>query len=918
MPDSTYQGSPNDRECRESIRAEPEWADIEASKAWLEERYPLLDDVSLGSPLFLYMKACVKDPGHMLGRDPIFLASMLSFHESVRYSRETNLTVGFDPKQEKLYPDYGFPDQNRVPEPDWSDMEVSRTWLEQLYPLGRSCIGSPLYRYMQACRESRHPMSRPTTYLGSMLTDSEWRRFCRGYPNSVRLRHGDKPNPVILYPEYDDRIWPLLGPVPQPPEIDKLFSPGRPHTKSLPPPAANPPMFADSYPPHLRRQSASGSPSKKRKGDVRADASPDQPANKRRLKRSDLRGGVVMPAKPLHPYKGYTGPRQTSILGSMPPPPSPQRKAESAKSRAGATGLDQPRNNGEEGSIRRQDTIDVTRTLPRLTHGLIEARNDSRVLDLNRQSTEMQTADPARQNDGSVETPNASDSVQAGGVFNNMPAHAHNSPMLSRTKQQDGEEAYLEEKSEIGDLGHQRHGQHKENEPTVQNDNNVAHEPANKNPAHLRPDPQSGNLAQVEEDPDVMDIDSDILGHQTSASPNNIPPADPSRKRGIEDVEEEQPISSSSKKRRASPDTSGDDPLISSPTRELPLADYPRNSTIEDMEDILPASFPSKNNLLSTYSGDDESPTSSAFTETQPADPSDKRIIEEVEDAPPTTSSKRKRTPPNSGGNELAPSSPFDPPEMSTPTSFPYLDKRLMESRTRGEIPDLAPLRQPSYENPTRLIPRPKDIEGPDLLSGPQSDSTGGRRSSEKTNTNDLPTANLGDHDASLIGGGETQRSAHDIPVSLDLESRDDNHVDVEENPDHMGIDFEHRKDQTSTNFKPITGDRTVQRAISVVIPLQTWQRQLAEDLELSPDDDTTMVPVIQNKRKGERKPGTQGRKGPQSKPQREQGQSQPLTSVRKNRKSKPERERQAYVGRLRSGVGGRKHKKPSKCFIAA
>ena len=82
MPERKYQESPDEweeRERQESIRAEPDWTDIEISKAWLEERCPLLEDVSLGSPLFRYVKACAKVPLHRRGRAPIFLVSMLFF-----------------------------------------------------------------------------------------------------------------------------------------------------------------------------------------------------------------------------------------------------------------------------------------------------------------------------------------------------------------------------------------------------------------------------------------------------------------------------------------------------------------------------------------------------------------------------------------------------------------------------------------------------------------------------------------------------------------------------------------------------------------------------------------------------------------------------------------------------------------------
>ena len=74
----------------------------------------------------------------------------------MRYSGETTLAFAFDPKREKLYPGCGFPNQERVQEPEWSDKNAFRTWLEQRYPLGPASMGSPLYQYMQAYDEFRH------------------------------------------------------------------------------------------------------------------------------------------------------------------------------------------------------------------------------------------------------------------------------------------------------------------------------------------------------------------------------------------------------------------------------------------------------------------------------------------------------------------------------------------------------------------------------------------------------------------------------------------------------------------------------------------------------------------------------------------------------------------------------------------
>ena len=200
------------QEHRKSIAAEPDWTDIEASKTWLEERYPLLDDTSFGSPLFRYIKECAKYPLHTPGRTTKFLSSMLSFQEMLRHDSENNVILTFDPFQTKLYPSYGFPEQDRAPEPTWSDKDASRTWLEQRYPLGPHSAGSPLYRYMHACRESRHYICSSTAVLGSMLTGCEWVSFCTAYPGSVRPLHLDTSNPNVLYPEYDQRSWPEQDP----------------------------------------------------------------------------------------------------------------------------------------------------------------------------------------------------------------------------------------------------------------------------------------------------------------------------------------------------------------------------------------------------------------------------------------------------------------------------------------------------------------------------------------------------------------------------------------------------------------------------------------------------------------------------------------------------------------------------------
>lgn len=912
MSERKYQESPAARERREfqeSIRAEPNWSNHETSKAWLEERYPLLDDVSLGSPLFQYMKACVKDPNRTRGSAPICLGTMLSFNESMRYWRETNIAVGYDPKHERLYPGYGIPDQDRAPEPIWSDIDASRTWLEQRYALDRAAMGSPLYQYMQACRESRHPMSSPTTELGTMLTKSEWGRFCRGYPDTARHHDGAKPNPIVLYPEYDNRMWPDFAPVRRTGDRSESY-PGRPRIQTLAPPPANTPMFAEAYPPYLRKQSSSSSPSNKRKGDDGDDA-PELSANKKRRNPSDYSGGAVMSAKPPNPYEeGHNGLRQQNDTGSMAPPPRPQHELASAKSQPGAMNLSQQRNSKEEGSSSRQDTIVAAGIPPRSAPRLVEARKDPKVLDLHRRSTETQTAGTARGNDRTLEMPKTGGPVQKSAVAIKSPAFVHNGPMFTKTKLQHHQEAHLEEEPETGGLSHQPHEQHM-NGPTIQNDNNAAHEPADRNPSKSRPDPQLKDQAHNEENSDTMGIESDDLGHQTSAPPIKFPLADPSRKRGIEGVGDEQPASSPSKKRRASPDTGDDDSLISSPPIETLLADSSSKRSIENVENASPASSSCKSRPMPSNSGGDESPMSSPSTEILLADPSGKRSIEEVKDAPPTTSPKRKRTPPSSGGHELPPSSPLDPPERSTPTPFPR--KTPIKNRTRGEISEPSPLRQlqgcPAYEHPTTVILKPNHIAGPTLQSISQSEAGDGARNPKANNT----IVHLRDYDPTANGGSETQEPGNDRSVTPEPESRGQHDTHVEEDPDDLMIDSEHPRDQMTSNVRPNHGDRTVQTAVSVVIPLKTPQRQPAAKRELSAVEDTRKAPAIQRKRKSGRKPGTKGRKAPQSERQGEGEKRKAPNKDRKNQQSKPERELQAYVGKLRSGVGERKHRKASK-----
>lgn len=341
MSERKHQESPDEwGERRESIRVEPDWTDIEASKAWLEERYPLLNDALLGSPLFRWMKACVKSSNR--GSTPMFLASMLSFHEMQRWSGETGLTVVFNPNKEKLYPGYGFLNPDRVQEPNWKDKSASRAWLERTYPLGPASMGSPLYQYMQECHENRYLGNSPTTSLGLMLTNSELERFCMAFPNSARHRPRDEPQPIVLYPEYNSRLGSAQVPGQQSTGHSQ-FPSGLPRVKSPPPPpAADPSTFTEFYPPHLRRQSPSSNLSNKRKGDDEDSASPELPANKRRRNPSDLSGGILMSAKPHNPYgEGLDGLQQENDTGSVPPSPHPETNVASVKSGPNAMSLGQ-------------------------------------------------------------------------------------------------------------------------------------------------------------------------------------------------------------------------------------------------------------------------------------------------------------------------------------------------------------------------------------------------------------------------------------------------------------------------------------------------------------------------------------------------------------------------------------------------
>lgn len=638
------------REYQESIQAEPDWNNTEISKAWLEERYPLLDDAMLGSPLFRYIKECVKDPKVWRGRAPTFLASMLAFYEMMRFSGETRLGVAADPTREILYPDYGWP-RLRGPEPEWTDIEASRLRLEQRHPLGRSERGSPLFQHMRTCYAAGDSRGSPMKHLGSMLTENEWMRFLRHCPIPDRQRHhGDHDN--VLYPEYDERMWSDEYSVLKVENGRPLSSPDWPRTTSLAQPAAKP---AESYLPHQSTQTPSSSHSNKRKGEDRDGGPSEHPASKRRCRPSDSGEGVVMPAKPIDSDKKMDGPRK----------------------------------------------------------------------------------------------------------------------------------------------------QH--------------------------------------------DIGFDAFGHQAEASPTEMPLTDLSKKRGIEDVSDELSASSASKRRRTSPDLVGDSSPVSGPPMEW-------NGGIAD-----------------------------------------------VNNAPPATSSpKRLRTPPYYAGNDLSPSSPFDPPERSTPTPFPRSD--VTPTKT-------------SYEDPTTVIFGPNEMEEePAPQSAPQSEETDGRRNPEVTNPDDPLMADLRDHEAAMNSGSDTRQPGKGEPVPPEPNVQHDDHTPIKEDPEI--IESERPRDQRTSSFTQNRGDRAGQTAISVVIPLQRPQHQPAECEDLSADELTLDVPVIRRTRGRGRKPGTNGRKAPKPEPHFDQRKGKTPAHGRKNRQPNQEYEPQPYVGRLRSGVGQRKHDKPSKYFM--
>ena len=371
-----------------------------------------------------------------------------------------------------------------------------------------------------------------------------------------------------------------------------------------------------------------------------------------------------------------------------------------------------------------------------------------------------------------------------------------------------------------------------------------------------------------EESQDAMDVDSDNIRHQTPISSNTTPQAQSSKKRNNEEVGDEQQARPLYKKRRVLSDNSGDASVVSN--------------------------TPEKTSL---------------------ADPSRKRNIADVEDEPPTISiPKRKRVSPDSG-NGLPLSSPFNTPERSTPSPLPRLDERPTEDLTTGARPDTMRLghESPSYENPTTVIFRPNDTARPDLRLGLQPQPINKGRIAEGTNTYNQSIAPPSSHGAVMDACNETQERDNNGLTPTNSESQDEHDIHVEDERVNETIETEHPRDQMASNVIHSSGDRREQTAISVVIPIQQSQHNETADQRLSRDLNTTNVPIVRNKRNGRRKLNTKEANIPLSDSQRKQEKWKPPTKGRKDRGSKPEREQQTYVGRLRSGVGDRKHKRPSK-----
>ena len=661
-----------------------------------------------------------------------------------------------------------------------------------------------------------------------------------------------------------------------------------------------------------------GSASGKRKMEDRDDEPPEHQANKRPRSPSDFSGGVVMWAKPPNTQEEYIHPRLQDNNSPMPsPPPRPQHKTINFEMQSGATNSEQHRSNEEEFSSSKQTSM-ATKALLSEEFNVIINRELSACPELNLLLAPMLIPVPASQNHQSVEPPRTGGSIPTSAVATEHPAQDYNAPIFTKPKLQHNREAC---ESEAGDLGHQIHGQHTYG-LTIQNEADVAREPASRLPSPLMPEAPHGDSAHLIEPPDnrenqgTVKIVSNDFRQQNRAFTTRTLQADPSRNRSIEEVENEQLQSSLPKKRRASPKLSYNDSRFSSSSKETPLIGSSKDGSVEGMEDALLGCTLSENRQFPLNTGGTEPPASSASTEAPRVATSMKRSIEDVEDILQESSTpKRRRSSLGSASTQSLPSSPFNPPERSTPSPLQNSDKTHTENRTIGAISDPKPLNQdvPPDEDPRTATIRPNDTAGLALRSSPQSKATRDGRNSEPTNTDDQSAAHLENSGATHNGGSETKEHGTDTQVSPDPESPGEHHIHIKDDPDGMAMDSANPRDQTTTHMVQDHGHRTEQNAISVVIPSQIPQSRPATNQELLLDEDTANLPVVRNQRKRGRKPSTKGRKASQSVLQRQQEGLKRRTRGRKTRQLEPENKQQAYVGRLRSGVGERKHKKPSK-----
>lgn len=366
-----------------------------------------------------------------------------------------------------------------------------------------------------------------------------------------------------------------------------------------------------------------------------------------------------------------------------------------------------------------------------------------------------------------------------------------------------------------------------------------------------------------EENPDAMDVDSDSFTSRTPPSQSKTALAPSLKKRSFAEVEVEQPAIFPSKKRRALLVTSsGNDSLVLNPLEETPQADLSR-----------------------------------------------KRGIEDLEDAPPTASTpKRQRTTLSLGIKEFPTSSPFDPPERSTPSPLSRPDETPTEDMTIDITSVRTPLgpEPPSYEDPTTITFRPSGTVRSALTSGPRLEVIDNGINVEVTKTNHQQTVHLIDHGAAVSVENRTQEHGDNESTPIKTEPQDENHRHVEEDQGGTAADPEQSRNQMTSHAIRIGGNRTEQTATSVVIPVQRPQ-------QLSRDQVAMNIALVRNKHNGARKPSTEGPQVPRPESQGRQGKRKPPSKGRKSQARKPQRERQAYVERLRSGVGGRKHRKPSK-----